>query len=137
MKQLKNALIGLVLALVTCLVVVQLPLRQRMDFLTALLAATAVIYIGSALSDGRRGIIFLESVVGLAVFAMALGGLWYSSALLAIGHVAHGVWDFLHHPLRVGAQAGERFPSICLVYDWAVGVFILYPFLTPIVSAHR
>ena len=128
MKRLEPLLIGLAVAVVVCLVVSQLPSRHGLEFFAVFLGATASVYVGSALSDGRRGLIFLESIVALAVFATALAGLWHSSALLAVGYIAHGFWDFFHHPHRAGAKAGESFPPLCLTFDWVVGVFILLRF---------
>ena len=126
MKQLSPPLLGLAAAVVVCVVVSQLPSRHGLEFFALFLAATAAVYIGSALSAGRRGVIFLETVIGLAIFATALAGLWYSSALLAVGYVAHGAWDFFHHPHRAGAEAGKSFPPLCWAYDWVVGAFILF-----------
>ncbi len=126
MKQLTPPLIGLAAAVVVCVVVSQLPLRHGLEFFALFLGATATVYVGSALSDGRRGVIFLETAVGLAIFATALAGLWYSSALLAVGYVAHGAWDFFHHPHRAGAEAGKSFPPLCWVFDWVVAAFILF-----------
>ena len=120
-------LTGLALAAVTCLASVRFPPRRSLEFFAAVLAATSSVYLGAALADGRTSLIFLESVAYLPVFALALAGLWRSSpAFLAAGYVAHGAWDFFHHPLRLGASGGERFPDLCVAYDVVVGLFILY-----------
>jgi len=98
------------------------------DVLAAELFALAAVYVGSALADGRRGIVALEASMGAAIFARALAGFWYALRLVAAGYFLHGVWDLLHHPYRCGATPGKLFPPFCLTYDWVVTTFILSRF---------
>ena len=128
MAYLEHALIGLVAAVVVCLGLTQFPSQFAVEFLAAFLALTACVYFGSALSTGQAGTLVLETVVGLAVFAMALAGLWLSTGWVAAGYFVHGGWDVLHHPHRIGAKVIEWFPPVCLVFDWIVGAFILFRF---------
>ncbi|MDA2910758.1 hypothetical protein MYX04_07500 [Nitrospiraceae bacterium AH_259_D15_M11_P09] len=127
MNYFKYSLVGFAAAVVVCLVVAQIPARRGMEFFAALLALTACVYFGTALSDGRRSVVIVETGFALAVFAMALAGLWFSAAWLAVGYFLHGVWDLLHHPHRLGAKVVMTwFPPMCLVFDWVVAGFILY-----------
>jgi hypothetical protein len=128
MNRLKPALTGLAIAVVMCLAVTQLSARRGLDVLAAILVAAAAIYAGSALSGETGRVRVLETVQFLIFFATALAGLWYSPALMAAGYVAHAIWDFFHHPHRVGARAGAFYPPFCLVADVVFAVFILYWF---------
>eukprot|EP00026_Physarum_polycephalum_P018768 Phypoly_transcript_20485.p1 GENE.Phypoly_transcript_20485~~Phypoly_transcript_20485.p1 ORF type:complete len:132 (+),score=8.80 Phypoly_transcript_20485:138-533(+) len=85
-----------------------LKLHASQTILIVLLALIAGIYTGFAVQDGRPRIIFIESAVSFAflIYSTALldkslypaffVGL-NTKTLLALGFVAHGVWDYLHH----------------------------------------
>ena len=122
----KDLLIGLILAIIVCSVVILLPPRYAVEFFAAFLALTATGYFGSALTEGKVNSFVVETLVALAVFSMALAGLWHSPVWLAVGYFAHGLWDVFHHPHRVGARVTMVwFPPACLMYDWFVALFIL------------
>jgi chromate transport protein ChrA len=125
MKALQGALAGVVLAAVTWAVLARVPGRRGVEFLVALLAAAAAVYLGAALRDGREKLIALETAAFAVVFALAMAGLWVTPKLLALGYFVHGAWDFLHHSAGRGADVGTTFPPLCLTYDWIVAVFIL------------
>lgn len=128
MTPLVPPIVGAIVGVATWLAVSRLPARQELDVLAAGLFALAAIYVGSALADSRRGVVYLEASVAAAIFALALAGVWYAPSLLAAGYFFHGVWDLLHHPYRVGATAGKVFPPFCLTADWVVALFILSRF---------
>ena len=76
------------LAAATAVYVALIPERYAVPFLALLLAVTAAVYVGFALSDGRRKAIVAE-VAGAAPFlALATLGLWWRiPPLLAVGFV--------------------------------------------------
>ena len=117
--------IGLAMAVGLSAVLYQLPSEYGVDFLAVFLGATASVYVGSALHSGSRRLVVLETLLFTVLLVCALVGLWISTVFMALGYFIHGVWDALHHPHRVGAAAGRRFPPMCLTLDGAVGVFIL------------
>lgn len=125
MKRFSPALVGIILAVATVFAVRALPALWGLELLAAILVAAGVVYMGAALSTGRKSVIRVEVVTGSGFVAAALIGLWFSPALLGAGYLAHAVWDYLHHPLKMGAKAGSWFPPFCLVYDIAVGGYIL------------
>lgn len=123
---LKHALFGAALALVLCSIVAEARSHHGLEFLAGLLALTSAVYLGSALSDGRRQVFVVEGLASLLVFATALAGLWVSTVWLAVGYFAHGLWDLVHHPHRLGAPVRMPwFPPACLAFDWIVGGFVL------------
>ncbi|MGH2556892.1 MAG: hypothetical protein ACRDHO_14415, partial [Actinomycetota bacterium] len=83
-------------------------------------------YVGFALSDGRRKAILAE-VAGAAPFlTLATLGLWWRiPLLLAVGFVGHAAWDALHHPRALDTRVRRWYVPLCLAYDVPLGVFIL------------
>ena len=120
--------VGLMLAVATLGLLRILTQEQGLQFLSAILAAAAAVYIGAALSHPEKPGVVLETAMGVVFVGLALAGLWMSSAALAAGYFAHGGWDFLHHRRYLSADAGESFPVLCWAYDWVMGVAILWLF---------
>ena len=122
----KGALGGLVLAAVTIVVALMLPASTALLSLALLLVLIAGVYIGFAVIDGRWFVLLAESVAALAFLFLAVYvfGSAHPVGLLAGGYFLHGAWDLAHHP---GPMVGERawYAVGCVVYDWAVGAFIL------------
>lgn len=112
-------LAGAALAAVTGLLMVWLPPRHGLELAAVILGAAAAVYAGSALREGRRAVVRLETGAALVVGGLAVLGLWVSVGFLVAGYVLHGLWDQLHHPHRIGARAGSTFPTTCLVYHVA------------------
>jgi hypothetical protein len=56
--------------------------------------------------------------------ALVLLGMWKWPWLIPAGYFLHGVWDLLHHPLKIGARVRKWYPPACIAYDWLVGAFI-------------
>ena len=126
MRRWAPGLTGVALAAVTYVLVDRfLGYRQGLELLAAILVAAGVVYIGAALAHGGRRVLRLETIVGVGFAVWALLTLWYAPRLMGVGYIAHGFWDLLHHPHRVGARAGKWFPPFCLVYDVLVGLLIL------------
>ena len=126
----RNALlVGSALAGVTLLLLWALPTQHGIALLAVILAAAAAVYAGAALAESHKAVLLLETSVFVIVALIAVLGLWYSPLFLAVGYVGHGVWDALHHPHRIGAQAGAWFPPFCMAYDPIVGAFILVKYL--------
>ena len=125
----REALIGLFLALITCLFLALLPIEWARGATANLLTLIGSIYVGFALaSKGELGII--KQVAGCVFFvALALLGLWVSWWFLVVGLALHGVWDFLHHGDNGKGVVPQWFVPFCAVYDWAVALFIALFFI--------
>jgi hypothetical protein len=117
-------LISIALATITCLVGYLLPFYKAQDFYGILLVLIAGIYIGFAISDGRRDKLILELVVALGFCGMVLLGMWKWPILIAYGYFLHALWDLLHHPFKLGARVRAWYPPACVIYDALVGAFI-------------
>jgi hypothetical protein len=88
------------------------------------MAATAAVYIGSALAAGSANILVVETVLSAALFALALAGQWSSLKFTALAFLAHGTWDLLHVTMGMGANAGADFPVVCVAYDWLIAGYL-------------
>ncbi len=115
---------ALVLAVGTIAFLVLLPSGNRAAWIGVLAAATAAIYIGFGLADGRLSHMGLEAAFALALIATAAVGTLTAPLVLAAVMFVHGLWDLLHHRrfrlVRTRAVP-VWYPSACLIYDVLVG----------------
>jgi hypothetical protein len=121
---LRPALLGVALALPFIPLLTSLT-GIALDLLAMLLAATAGVYVGFALNDGRRTVFWMELLLAFGTFACAAMGLWGPSWWLALGYLGHGAWDVLHHAGTVKTAVRPSYPPFCAAFDWAVAVLIL------------
>lgn len=118
--------ITIVLAVITCIIGVNLPMYPAQDFYAILLAMIAGVYVGFAVNDGRPHLLVLETVVALGFCALVFVGMWKWPILIAVGYFLHAVWDLLHHPFKLGARVRQWYPPACVIYDVLVGGFIYF-----------
>ncbi|MDH5409299.1 MAG: hypothetical protein OEZ33_05395 [Gammaproteobacteria bacterium] len=114
------------LAVLTCFVVSLMSYGKALDALGLLLGVIAAIYIGFAIADGRKGVIYIECVVAAVFIALALFGMWGKPVWLVIGFFAHGAWDLLHHPAGIKTKVRKWYPPACVIYDWIIGAYMLF-----------
>lgn len=115
-----------VLALLALTAALAVLLRPRTsEFLGIALFAVAAVYLGFALADGRGSRALVE-VGALAIFlVVTLFGVWVARPVLALGWVAHGVWDLVHHPrIAIGADVPLWYVYACPAYDWVVAALV-------------
>jgi hypothetical protein len=120
----KLIVIGLALALLAIFLFGFASPVVALQLYALLLAYTACLYAGAALSDGRASWLGVEVGVSAVIFGCAFLGLWQSSRWLALGYVLHGLWDLCHHPRRIRTRVVDWFPPICATFDFAVAIFI-------------
>lgn len=121
--------LGIGLAIAAFLLVTQLPPERQLDVLAVALGAIGAVYLGSALAEKSRRSIVLEAIATVLCIALALAGLWLSPLALILGYGLHGIWDFLHHPVPVGAQIPQRwYPPLCVGFDWAIAVAMVWQY---------
>ena len=101
------------------------PSQPRLDVYAVAFVAIGAVYVGSALAEKRGRSILLETAIAIACIALAPIGLWVSPLALIAGYILHGIWDFFHHPVHVGAQITQRwYPPLCVGFDWAIALII-------------
>lgn len=124
-KYVRVFIFGIVMALLTILFLSLFPRQKTLELLVILLSIIASIYIGFALSDGRRREILIEISAMFFFWAMAVFGLWISPYFLIAGYVIHGFWDIIHNPKIIQTEVVEWYKVLCMAYDWVMAVFIL------------
>ena len=105
--------------------------RWEQIFWTSFLVVIAAFYLSFAAYFGASSHAWQTEVVGVAIFLVfALGGLFSRSAI-AIGYVAHGLWD-LSHCLFGSSLAGLSMTEIplgygifCSTYDFTVASYLV------------
>ena len=115
---------GIAAALVNIAITSRLPAKKAAEFYNLFMAATAAVYIGSALAAGSANTLVLETVLSAGLFALALAGQWSSLKFTALAFLAHGAWDLLHVTRGMGASAGPDFPVVCVAYDWLIAGYL-------------
>jgi len=123
-KYARELILGIVLALLSIFFILMFPKQKMLELLSILLAVIASIYVGFALSDGRKREILIE-ISGMFFFlVLAIFGLWVSPYFLISGYLFHGVWDVIHNHKIIQTEVVEWYRILCLVYDWVIAIFI-------------
>ena len=87
------------------------------------LAMIASIYIGFAVSDGRRKVIAVECGVAGVFVVIAAAGITGSAWLLVIGLAGHGLKDWWQHRSQYVANT-RWWPPFCAAVDLVVAAII-------------
>jgi hypothetical protein len=94
--------------------------------LGTLLAGIGFVYVGFAISEGRKAAILVQAISALAFLWIAQIGIREESNLvLGLGYIAHGVWDALHHEGHGWTRVRTYYPPFCAMADFAIGGAIL------------
>ncbi|MEL7279337.1 MAG: hypothetical protein AAGK79_03215 [Pseudomonadota bacterium] len=113
------------LAVVSLPIHAVVPLAWSQNIAAGILALIAGVYIGFAANDGRLAVIALETVVALVFASGAMVALVLSPWWIAIGYIAHGFWDWLHHSPAFGHAVPRWYIPLCAFYDVLAGVGLL------------
>lgn len=100
-----------------------------LDLLAFLLALTGGIYVGAALSGGRRGAVVTESLAAFVCFACAVLSMYWASVWLVWGYLFHAAWDAFRHSRNHphgGVSVRRGFPPFCAVFDVVVALAVLF-----------
>ena len=88
-----------------------------------MVALIAAVYIGLAVSDGRRNVIIAESTVVVAFFIAAASAVTVTPWLVVAIYLAHGAKDLWQH--RTHFVRGTRWwPPFCLAVDFTVAAIV-------------
>ena len=114
--------VGLAVAIVVFARLVGLD-RER-AFYTTLLMVVASYYILFAAMGADLRTLALESVICLGFGAIAIIGYKIDMRYVAVGLVAHGVFDFVHHRHIANPGVPEWWPGFCLAFDVVAGIWV-------------
>lgn len=115
---------GAVLALATIWLFKQFPVWAEYTAWCVALIVAAFVYVGFALGRADAPWTMIEAA-GVVYGAAAIAGLLFSSWFLAIGWIAHVLWDLALHTGPSAHFVPEWYPVACLTYDVIVGVYII------------
>jgi hypothetical protein len=91
-----------------------------------LLAGIGFVYLGFAVSDGRKSAIMVQAVSALVfIWVAQIAVREESNLLLGLGFVAHGIWDAFHHEHHGWTRVRTYYPPFCAVADFVIGAAIL------------
>jgi hypothetical protein len=126
MATLIQLLIGILACLIFVLVARRADSKRELRVYAMALIAAALVYVGFAIAAGAALSWVALEVSGLALFSLiALLGLRYSVWILALGWVAHAVWDaLLDEVLKVGFVP-DWYPFVCVGFDLFLAVYIV------------
>jgi hypothetical protein len=95
--------------------------RTERTWLAVFIALMPIVYVRGALRVGSASSLGVE-LVGQAIFgALALGGVYLSPWLFAIGLLGHGLgWDLWH---RHGSLVAGWYPMACTAVDVGLGLY--------------
>jgi len=125
----RDYLIGLGLAVLTCAVLWPLPPEIARGAVSHLVTLIGSVYVGFALASPDRMSVSRQ-IAGCALFmALALAGLWLSWWWLVAGLVLHGLWDLLHHREHEHGTMPSWYVPACAAYDWTLAAFVVWRFL--------
>jgi hypothetical protein len=120
---------GVIFAGVTLLIPSLLSRDTAFGLLAILLGMIASVYLGYALNDGRLRAFQVEYVGMVAFAALATIALArHSAVLLALGYLAHGLWDLIHHRRNVDTRMPWWYVPLCLGYDTVVAIYVVARF---------
>lgn len=93
-----------------------LPWLDAVNLWGMALAMIASVYVGLAVSDGRRAVIVTEILVAFAFVICATLAIAFFPWLIVIGLVAHGLKDLWQHRTQFVANT-RWWPPFCFVVD--------------------
>lgn len=93
------------------------------------LVVAALIYIGFSLFGGAEPRwVMIESGGVLLYGGLAVAGALRAPRLIALGWLAHSLWDLVIHPNGHPGFVPSWYPPVCLGFDVVVGVWLLKRF---------
>src|ERR1044071_1773813 len=117
-------LVGVVLALAISMSASAIGMDRERSFYPTVLAVVATYYALFAIMAGSTHALLSDAVpIALFLLASVIGfkkALWW----VAIGLVAHGVFDFVHRDLITNPGVPAWWPGWCLSYDVTAGAYL-------------
>ena len=98
---------------------------QDRSFYPVILIVIATYYVLFAVINESVGIIITELMIALAFMAMAIIGSRVSLRIVAIGLIAHGVFDLFHHRIVTYPEVPAWWPGFCAMVDVVLGLVVL------------
>jgi len=117
-------LIGVALALATCLFASLVGLDRDRAFYPTVLWVIATYYVLFAIMGGSLGALVFESVVIAGFLLLAFAGFRWTLWLVVAGLAGHGLFDLVHRHIVDNPGVPSWWPSFCLAYDATVALWL-------------
>ncbi len=107
--------------------------ERTKKFFAGSLIIAALIYVGFAVFglsfETATSDWLLIEIVGVFIYTFfAYSGVKISAWFLAVGWVAHVLWDVVLHFGEATAFVPQFYPGVCIGFDIAFGFYIVYRF---------
>lgn len=101
-----------------------------LPFYSSLLIVIALVYVLFGAMTGRSHVMIGESLIAAGFTAAAIVGVWWRPArtgavLIAVGLIAHGLFDLMHHAIIGNPAVPAWWPPFCGAVDGVVGLWLL------------
>lgn len=112
---------AVILALISLPIHYFLPVEWSQLLAALILCVIGGVFIGFASIDGRVEQLILETAVAVVFALFALISLKLNPALIPLGYIAHGLWDWAHNSPILDVRAPNWYIPLCAVYDILLG----------------
>jgi len=119
-------IIGIVLGLAIAGLAKVLGYDKDRSFYPVILIVIAMYYVLFAVMNESAGIIITELIIALVFMLLAMLGSRVSLLVIAVGLMAHGVFDLLHDRIVTYPEVPTWWPGFCAAVDVVLGVVVLF-----------
>jgi len=116
-------LIGLVLALVVCIVALLSGFDRDRVFYPTVVIVVAHYYILFATMGASKSVLLAESAGAAAFIILAIVGFKTSQWITAAALAGHGIYDYFHHLIIQDPGVPVWWPGFCMSFDVLAGIF--------------
>ena len=118
-------IIGIVLGLVIAGLAKVLGYDKDRSFYPVILIVIAMYYVLFAVMNENTGIIITELIIALLFILLAMLSSRGSLLIVAVGLIAHGVFDLFHHLIITNPEVPAWWPGFCVAVDVVLGLVVL------------
>lgn len=117
--------IGIILGLVIAAVATGIGFARDRSFYPTVLIVIATYYVLFAVMGGTYEVLIIELLVAGGFLLLAILGYRTSLWVVALGLVAHGIFDYVHGSFIENAGVPGWWPGFCLAIDVTLGVWLI------------
>lgn len=116
--------IGIILGVVIAAAATLIGFDRDRSFYPTVLTVIAAYYVLFAVMGASHEVLVAEVTVAGGFFIASIIGFKKSLWVVAVGLIAHGVFDYSHHLFVENPAVPEWWPGFCLAIDATLGVWL-------------
>lgn len=116
--------IGIILGVVIAAAATLIGFDRDRSFYPTVLTVIAAYYVLFAAMGASHEVLVAEVIVAGGFFIASIIGFKKNLWVVAVGLIAHGVFDYGHHLFVENPEVPEWWPGFCLGIDVALGVWL-------------